>query len=110
MNFISTEGMTNENAPAKKVLVQYLESRFGCFRVEYSTAYFDNPNDYDCGNGRGWVLWDSEEEINVLCYCELPKEMETEYTQIEQKDWDEKMGERFPNLGSIGINPKNESQ
>ena len=106
MNFISTEGMTNENAPAKKVLVQYLEPFFGSFKVVFAIAYFDNPSDYEDEEGRGWLLWHNDREINVLCYCELPKEIETTYTQIEQKDWGEIMGERFPNLGNIGINPQ----
>ena len=54
MKFISTKDMTNENAPEGKVLVQYLQAVWGGYSVEFTTGYYDNPNDYEnIDNGEG---------------------------------------------------------
>ena len=50
MEFISTKGMKNEDAPEGQVLVQYLEPSWGGWSVEFAIGYFDNPNDYSDGN------------------------------------------------------------
>jgi len=103
MEFISTKDMTNEQAPSGMVLVQYLEPFFGAFSVEFGMAYFDNPKDYeDESQGEGWKHWNTENPINVLAYCELPKTMHTTLTQLSQVDFKAKYGTYHPNLGNIG--------
>ena len=102
MKFISTKGMTNENAPNEKVLVQYLEPSWGGFNVEFAIGYFDNPNDYTDGDGYGWKHWTTDNKINVLAYCELPETIKTKFSQMKQTDFLEKFGTYNPNLGCIG--------
>lgn len=102
MEFISTKGMTNENAPKGKVLVQYLEPFFGGWTVEYAIGYFDNPNDYIDGDGDGWKHWITNNDINVIAYCALPENIKTPLTEITQKQFYEKFGTYHPNLGCVG--------
>lgn len=100
MEFISTKGMTNETAPDGQVLVRYLEPFMGAFAVEYTIAYFDNPNSYLDGNGEGWLTWVGDHKINVLSYFKLPNI--GNITNITQKEFLDIYGCNFPNLGSIG--------
>lgn len=102
MDFISTKGMTNDMAPEGKVLVQYLEPSWGGWSVDFAIGYFDNPNDYNDGNGDGWKHWTTERQINVLAYAILPEKMESIFTKISQKEFLEKFGTYHPNLGSVG--------
>jgi len=102
MKFISTKGMTNENAPEGKVLVQYLESSWGSWSVDFAIGYFDNPNDYEDGNGDGWKHWVTEQKINVIAYAVLPETLQSEYTSISQKEFEDKFGNYHPNLGCVG--------
>lgn len=63
MEFISTKGMTNDTAPKGKCLVQYLAPSWGGYSVEFTTGYYDNPNDYNNeSDGDGWKSWDSEKK------------------------------------------------
>jgi len=103
MEFISTKGMTNDQAPEGMVIVQYLEPFFGGWSVEFGMGYFDNPNDYeDASQGEGWKHWSTEDTINVLAYCELPKAMHTTLTELSQLKFKEKYGTFHPNLGNVG--------
>lgn len=100
MTFISTKNMTNDNAPKGQVLVQYLEPFFGYWTIEFAIAYFDNPNDYKNGDGQGWLLWNNDAPINVLCYMELPETVSTILTTITQQEFIIKFGSFHPNLGN----------
>ena len=102
MEFISTKGMKNEDAPEGQVLVQYLEPSWGGWSVEFAIGYFDNPNDYTDGNGDGWKHWSTDNDINVIAYAVLPETLESEFTKISQKEFNEKFGTYHPNLGNIG--------
>lgn len=102
MEFISTKGMTLDNAPERKVLVQYLEPCFGGWCVGFAIGYFDNPNDYDIRKADGWLEWYSSKPINVLAYCLLPDEIESKITELTQQEFIEKYGSLHPNLGCIG--------
>lgn len=102
LEFISTKGMTNENAPEGQLLVQYLEPSFGGWSVEFAIGYFDNPNDYTGGNGDGWKLWSTDININVIAYCKLPDKIKTPLTKMSQKEFNEKFGSYHPYLGCIG--------
>lgn len=102
MEFISTKGMKNEDAPEGKVLVQYLEPSWGHWSVEFAIGYFDNPNDYIDGNGNGWTHWTTDNEIAVIAYAILPEKFDCELTSLSQKDFKEKFGTYHPNLGNIG--------
>ena len=102
MEFISTKGMTLDNAPDGKVLVQYLEPFFGRWCVGFAIGYFDNPNDYDNEKGDGWLEWFSSKPINVLAYCFLPEEIEAKITELTQEQFIEIYGSFHPNLGSRG--------
>lgn len=105
MEFKSTKGMTPETAPEGKVLVKYLEPFFGGWAVEYTIAYFDNPNDYEEPNGnKGWKDWDTERRINVIAYCELPKKdlKDNPWISISQEEIKEKHGTLFPKYGCAG--------
>jgi len=103
MEFISTKEMTNDQAPQGMVLVQYLEPFFGAFSVEFGMAYFDNPNDYaDLCQGEGWKHWFTDNKINVLAYCVLPKALHSNLTQLSQVDFEAKYGTFHPNLGNAG--------
>ena len=101
MEFISTKGMTNDNAPEGKVLVQYLEPMWGGWSVEFAIGYFDNPIDYTDGNGDGWKHWTTNNNINVIAYCKLPDTIKTPLTEITQKQFNEKFGSYHPNLGCV---------
>lgn len=101
MEFISTKGMSNEDAPTEKVLVQYLEPSFGGWCVEFAIGYFDNPNEYGDGNGDGWKHWTTNNNINVLSYCILPKEVESPLTKLTQSEFLDKFG-YHPSLGNAG--------
>jgi len=106
MEFISTKGMKNEDAPEGQVLVQYLEPGFGGWTVEFAIGYFDNPNDYvndDEDNivGDGWKHWSTENEIEVIAYCVLPEKIKTDLTKLTQKEYISKFG-YHPNLGNVG--------
>ena len=87
MEFISTKGMKNEDAPEGQVLVQYLEPSWGGWSVEFAIGYFDNPNDYSDGNGDGWKHWSTDNDINVIAYAVLPETLESEFTKISQKEF-----------------------
>lgn len=105
MEFISTEGMTNETAPEGMVLVQYLEPFFGGFVVELGMGHFDNPNDYEGNAGDGWCHWSTGNPINVLAYAILPKKPErinTPLAKLTQPEFEKKIGSYHPNLGSVG--------
>jgi hypothetical protein len=102
MEFISTKNMTNETAPKGKVLVQYLESSFGGWNVNFEIGYYDNPNDYEDGDGGGWKRWHPECPINVLAYAELPETIKTELTKYKQLEFYDVFGSFHPNLGSVG--------
>lgn len=102
MGFISTKGMTNENAPEGEVLVQYLEPAWGGFTVEFAIGYFDNPNDYKNREGEGWKHWTTDNNINVIAYCKLTEKIKTPLTEIKQKKFLERFGTDHPNLGCVG--------
>lgn len=102
LNFISTEGMTNETAPKGQVLVQYLEPSWGLWDVEMAIGYFDNPNDYANGHGDGWLLWHNDAKVNVLAYAILPDKMENPFEDMTQPEFQEKFGSYHPNHGSVG--------
>ncbi len=100
MKFTSTKGMTNDTAPKGQVLVQYLDSAFGYYSVEYAIGYYDNPN--ESPNGEGWKNWVTNNKINVLAYTKLPKTIKSQFTKIRQEEFLDKFGSFHPNLGSIG--------
>jgi len=102
MEFISTKGMTNETAPEGQVLVQYLEPFFGGYSTEFGIGYFDNPNDYTDGNGKGWCMWFNSNPIKVIAYAKLPSKIETEIEKLTQLQVKEKYGSNHPNLGCVG--------
>lgn len=104
MEFISTKGMTNDDAPEGEVLVKYLEPSWGYYSVEYCIAYYDNPNDYTDGNGDGWKHWVTGNKIKVLSYAHLPEKGENPYFGKTQKEFiEENNGNRHPNKGCVGI-------
>lgn len=108
MEFISTKGMKNEDAPQGQVLVQYLEPCWGHYSVEFAIGYFDNPNDYvnddeDNVVGDGWKHWTTENKIKVIAYCVLPEKIETDLTKLTQLEYAAKFGYSHPNLGNVGI-------
>ena len=39
------------------VLIAYLKPFFGIMTYEQTVAYYDSPNDYTDGDGKGWLLW-----------------------------------------------------
>ena len=105
MEFKTTKGMTPETAPEGMVLAKYLEPFFGGWAIEYTTAYFDNPNDYEEPNGdEGWKDWNSSRQINVIAYCELPEkdQKENPWFSINQKEIEAEHGTFFPNYGCAG--------
>jgi len=104
MNWISTKGMTNDNAPEGKVLVQHLTQFFGHWSVDFVTGYYDNPNDYVGGDGEGWKNWETENKIIVIAYCELSDndKLKHSWEKLTQKETIEIYGEIRPNLGSVG--------
>lgn len=101
MKFISTKNMTNETAPKGKVLVQYLEPSWGGWSVEFGIGYFDNPDDYGDGEGRGWLLWFNDNKVNVIGYYELPGKESTKYSEMTQKEFIHLHG-HHPNHGNVG--------
>jgi hypothetical protein len=108
MEWISTKGMKNENAPQGKVLVQYLEPSFGYWSVIVDFAWFDNPLDYeeeDEEHGvseRGWKHYRTANAINVIAYSEMPTLIGSPFSGMSQKDVYEKYGTYRPNLGNVG--------
>lgn len=102
MEFISTKDMKNEDAPKGQVLVQYLEPSWGGWSVEFTIGYFDNPNDYEDGDGDGWKHWTTENNINVIAYAILPEKIESEFESLTQIQTMEKFGTYRPNLGNVG--------
>ena len=85
-----------------KVLVIFLSPFFGVLTSELGTGQYDHPDDYEDGIGKGWLDWDTDREILVTHWQELPDIIETEIEGIKQKDFIDKYGYR-PNLGSIII-------
>ena len=85
-------------------MVQYLEPSWGYWSVDFATGYYDNPTDYvDESLGEGWKHWFTENKINVIAYCELPKnKFKNPWEGMSQKETIEKFGEGVPNLGNIG--------
>lgn len=108
MEFISTKGMTKDNAPEGTVLVKYLEPSWGAWYVQYTMAYFDNPNDYENeSDGEGWKHDNTGNKINVVAYCKLPEiNQKTEdpfyKEQLDQLKVKQKYGTFTPNLGCVG--------
>jgi len=94
MEFISTKGMTPENAPDCSVLVQYLEPSFGFWYVEFGIGYFDDK--------QGWKHWNTEQKINVIAYAIFPEALKSELTNLKQKEFLAKFGSYHPDLGCIG--------
>ena len=69
-NWISVE----TEIPKGNVLVCYLQSFFGCFTQEVAVGYYDDPDDYEDGIGRGWLFWITDVEINsVTHWMPLPE-------------------------------------
>ena len=102
MDWIYTNSLTNENAPKGKVLVQYLEPSFGSFTIEHNLGYFDNPKDYENEeDGKGWLSWFGDRNINVLAYCLLHDPLEHGISDLTQSEFKEKFGSFHPNLGNI---------
>lgn len=99
MEFKSTKNMTHDTAPEGVVLVQYLKPFFGVMTVEYGVGYYDNPNDYEDGNGAGWCLWDYSQRVDVIAYAVLPEKLNIK--RITSALFEHKYGAR-PNLGSVG--------
>ena len=102
MEWISTKGMTNDDAPEGQVFVQYLEPCFGYWNVEFATAYYDNPKDNKDNNGEGWLHWITDNKINVIAYAKLPEPMKNPFEGKTQKDIYEEFGTYHPNKGCIG--------
>jgi hypothetical protein len=63
----------SEEKPKGNVLVIYLEPSFGKLSQEMTVAYYDNPEDYEDGNGKGWIQSPSERPLyHVTHWAELP--------------------------------------
>jgi len=102
MEFVSTKNMTNEAAPKGRVLVQFIEPRFGNWCIDFTIAYFDNPLDYNnYKEGKGWLMWNNDRIINVLAYCVLPDTISIDFTKINHKELIEKYGSMHPFLGNF---------
>lgn len=105
MEFISTRGMKNEEAPEGAVLVRYLEPSWGGWHLQYAIGYFDNPNDYEGSSGQGWTHDVTGNKINVVAYCKLPEinqESDNPFYNLDQKATHAKYGTYRPNLGCVG--------
>lgn len=72
MEFKSTEGMTPETAPENKCVIVYFRPCFGGATTGVTIGYYDNPKDYEEGDGDGWLTWDGNHQRHVVAYCELP--------------------------------------
>lgn len=106
MKFISTKDMKNEDAPEGSVLAKYLEPSWGGWHCSYIMAYFDNPDDYTDGDGKGWLDWANSRPINVVSYCILEEiDQDTNrgiFGKLGQKETMEKFGDYRPFLGNVG--------
>lgn len=78
--------------PKGKCLAIFLEPSFGGYSLEITTAYFDDPADYEDGKGKGWLDWNSDKEIKVTHFMSLPV-FDYELSVSTQKDFLEKFND-----------------
>ncbi|UCE67351.1 MAG: DUF551 domain-containing protein [Candidatus Zixiibacteriota bacterium] len=89
-----------------QVQAAYLAPSFGLLSLEQTVAYYDDPDDYEDGNGKGWLTWIGDKEILVTHWKPLSPLPKTEFHGISQKDFAELFGNFRPNLGSVYVSKK----
>lgn len=100
LNWIDAEGQK----PEGKCLILYYTQFFGHLTPEFGMGYFDNPDDYEDGNGRGWILDATDRDVLVSHFIPLPKEP-FKLKNSSQKYFYGKFGMR----PEFGIIPNNET-
>jgi len=99
MHWISVE---HELPKGGKVLATFLGNFFGRLSSEITTAYYDDPEDYqNPTDAKGWLDWYASTPLLVTHWMPLPDAAETSYEGQAQVDFEVKFGTMRPNLGSV---------
>jgi hypothetical protein len=83
----------DKDARHPQVLVLWRKPFFGSYVLEPDVGFFDDPEDYEDGAGRGWCRWFDAEPLDVVYWMPI-ESYDLPYDEVQREGDGEKLKRR----------------